>query len=214
MSAKSSTPTDLDERIAAAFVDGAESDDVASLIGEAEAAAAAADEEAEQARERALDPALSAADVAAARREMDDAAFRRDRLQVAVSRLGERLREVRAQEEDDRRRARYEEVNAERDRLAAELVDTYPAIERQLVDLLTRLDANDREVRHLNTNLPIGAGRVLAAELVARRLDGYVVSGTEIKRLAELRLPSFQWSAHRPLAWPRNERCNVLVACS
>src|SRR5450759_5614531 len=95
--------TDLDDRITAAFADGAISDDVASLIQEAEAAAIAAGDTAERARSRALDPTLSAADVATARREMDDAAFRRDRLQVAVTRLRERLNVVKAQEEDSRR---------------------------------------------------------------------------------------------------------------
>jgi hypothetical protein len=37
------------------------------------------------------------------RREMDDAAFRRDRLEVAVERLSKRLQDVRAREEDGRR---------------------------------------------------------------------------------------------------------------
>jgi hypothetical protein len=118
-SRRESTPTDhLDDRIAAAFADGAKSDDVASLIREAEAAAIAAGDTAERARSRALDPALSAPDVAAARREMDDAAFRRDRLQVAGKRLGERLREVRADEEDQRRWIAYKKAKAERDELS------------------------------------------------------------------------------------------------
>src|SRR5262249_38718624 len=85
---------DLDDRIAAAFQNGVKSDDVKALIVETEAAAVAAGEAAERARQRALDPALSARDVTAARREMDNAAFRRERLQTAVSRLKERLKEV------------------------------------------------------------------------------------------------------------------------
>jgi hypothetical protein len=195
----------LDDRIVAAFADGATSGDVANLIRETEAAATAAGEEAERARERALDPTVP--DVTAARRGMDDAAFRRDRLQVATTRLRERLSEVRAQEEDDRRRARYEKVKAERDRLAAELADTYPAIEKQLVDLFTRLDANDMDVNDVNACLPIGANRVLPAVLKARGLDGYVQTknGRQIvERMSEqLCLPAFEWKAYRPLAWPR-----------
>jgi hypothetical protein len=89
--------TSLDERIAAAFVDGATSSTVADLIAEAEAAGVTSGETAEVARIRALDPTLAAADVAAARREMEDAFFRRDRMQEAVRRLGDRLREVKAQ---------------------------------------------------------------------------------------------------------------------
>ena len=60
----SAATTDIDDRIAAAFADGAKSDDVASLIGEVEAAAIAVGETAERARSRALDPVLSAPDVA------------------------------------------------------------------------------------------------------------------------------------------------------
>jgi hypothetical protein len=44
------------------------------------------------------------------RREMEAAAFRRDRLQEAVRRLGERLREVKAQEEEARCWAAYDAV--------------------------------------------------------------------------------------------------------
>jgi hypothetical protein len=57
----------------------------------------------------------------AARRDMDDAAFRRDRMQVAVQRLGERLREVRRQEDQTRRRVAYGAAIDERDALAKEL---------------------------------------------------------------------------------------------
>jgi hypothetical protein len=91
--------TNLDERIAAAFADGATSSGVVALIADAEAAVVASGEASEVARTRALNPTLAAADVAAARREMEDASFRRDRMQEAVRRLGERLREVKAQEE-------------------------------------------------------------------------------------------------------------------
>jgi hypothetical protein len=172
MSSPKSNALSLDDRIVAAFADDTKSDKVASLIEEVEAAATAAGEEAKQARERALDPTLS--DVAAARREADDAAFRRDRLQVAATRLRERLSELRAIEENARRRIRWEQVKAERDRLAAELTDTYPAIERQLVDLFARLDANDREVKYLNAHLPTGAARPLNMSNSVRLRDANV----------------------------------------
>jgi hypothetical protein len=93
----------LVERIAAAFVDGVKSGEVVGLIREAEAAAISSADAADRARERAFDPALTATSVAAARREMEDAAFRRDRMQEAGRRLGGRLREVRRQEEQGTR---------------------------------------------------------------------------------------------------------------
>jgi hypothetical protein len=95
---------DLDDRIAAAFADRVQSGIVATLIAEAESAACVSGEAAERARERALDPALMANAVAEARREMDDAQFRCDRLKVALQKLQARLKEVKAEEENRRRR--------------------------------------------------------------------------------------------------------------
>jgi hypothetical protein len=93
---------------------------------------------------------------------------------------------------------------AKRDKLAAELANIYPAIERQLVDLFTRLDANDKEVNYLNTRLPTNTERLRLAELVARGLPGLVKNGTQIERMKELlALPAFEYSALHPLAWPR-----------
>ncbi len=126
-------------------------------------------------------------------------------MQVAVTKLGVRLRELKAQEEDDRQRANYETVKATRDKLAAELANVYPAIERQLVDLFTRLDANDREVNYVNTRLPSNTERLRVAELVARGLPGLVKNGTQIEQMAELMaLPAFKFSALLPLAWPQS----------
>jgi hypothetical protein len=206
MSTSPTSAADIDDRIATAFManDGVTSEIVAVLILEAEAAALASAEAADQARQRALDPALTTNAVAEARRVMDDAAFRCHRLQTAVIRLRERLKELRAQEENDRRTAKYKMVRAERDRLASELAATYPAIERQLVDLFTRLDANDSEIKHLDLHLPTGAERLLVAELVARNLTSFLKDATQIERMTEqLRLPAFERPVHRhPFSWP------------
>jgi hypothetical protein len=102
MSTVAIAASDLDDRIAEAFADGMMSADVAALIAEAKTAAASASETADRVREQALDPALSAKEVAEARRQMDDAAFARDRLSAAVPRLRERLEELLAAEEDAR----------------------------------------------------------------------------------------------------------------
>src|SRR4051812_19899497 len=118
--------TPLDQRIADAFGSGASPDDIAALISEAQAAAAEASGKAEEARSRALDPALSGEAVAMARREMEDAAFVRDRMANAAERLGPRLKEVRHLERERRRQARYEIARTCRDHLAKELAETYP----------------------------------------------------------------------------------------
>ena len=64
------------------------------------------------ARERALNPTLSAREVVRAREDAAENAFRRDRLTVAVSRLEERLAEVRKSEENERRWVTYNEAAA------------------------------------------------------------------------------------------------------
>ena len=130
-----------DDRMAAAFTDGATEDTVAALIEETESAARAAGEG----------------------------------QQAAVSRLRDRLAELRTAEEDNRRRAAYEEARAERDELAAEFARVYPPLAAQLADLLGRLRASDDRIEYINAHaLPRGCRPLLVAELVARGLDGFV----------------------------------------
>ncbi len=196
----------LDDRIAAAFEDGATSASIrqlsdlgfvrADLIREVEAASVAAGEASDAARQRALDPRLSPARVAEARREMDDAAFNRDRLQEAVRRLGERLKDLQHQEERARRRAERERAEAERDKLATELAEVYPPLVEKLADLAGRIAANDAEIARLR----LGADGVVGAEVKARGVLGFGSSTTRITEM--LRLPAFKFEVHAPYAWP------------
>ena len=162
----------LDDRMAAAFTDGATPDTVAALIQEAEAAARVAGDAAEQ----------------------------------AVSRLRERLTAVQSGEEDDRRRAAYEEARAERDELAAELARVYPPLAAQLADLLGRLRTSDDRIEYMNAHaLPRGCGPLLVAELVARGLDGFVQNSIDIPHIVRrVQLPAFQYDIHAPYTWPRS----------
>ncbi len=197
---------DLDDRIAAAFADRVQSGVVAALIAEAEGAAVASGEAAERAKQRALDPALTANVVGEARREMDDAAFKRERLKTAVTRLQTRLKEVRAEEENRRRWIAYEKLKAERDRLAAELKATYPGIEAKLGQLISDLERNEREVDFINRHqLPTGGARLQSAELLARGLESWRLGVSDVKRITEeLCLPAFNHDPHRPYVWPRS----------
>jgi hypothetical protein len=164
--------TSLDDRLAAAFTDGATEDTVAALIEETESAAHAAGE----------------------------------RLQATVSRLRERLTELRTAEEDERRRAAYEEAKTERNQLAAELARVYPPLAAQLADLLGRLRASDDRIEHMNAHaLPRGCGPLLVAELVARGLDGFVQNSVNVPRIVRrVQLPAFEYDIHAPYAWPRS----------
>ena len=204
MTATALTASDLDTRIVKAFRDGAKSSDVSKLIEEAKAAAVASGDAAERSRKRALDPTMPPAEVAAARREMEDAAFRRDRLEVAVQKLGDRLNELRAEEEDQRRRLAYDKVKAERDGLADELARVYPPIVSQLKDLLSRIAENDRQIEFVNRRLPSRAGPLVVAELVARGLPCFAENWVEVPSIVRsVRLPTFERTPQEPYAWPR-----------
>jgi hypothetical protein len=129
-----------------------------------------------------------------------------DAAEQAVSRLRERLTQVQAAEEDDRRRAAYEEARAERDELAAELARVYPPLAAQLADLLGRLRASDDRIEYMNAHaLPRGCGPLLVAELVARELDSFVRELVYIPRIVgRVQLPAFEYDIHAPYAWPRS----------
>jgi hypothetical protein len=108
---------------------------------------------------RALDPLLSRDEVNHARREMDDAAFTRDRLTEGARRLGERLNELRALEKARAQRAEHQRVSAERDRLAAELERVAKPI-AEIARVVTEIDDCDREIRNLNATSGSGLGYI------------------------------------------------------
>ena len=192
---------DLDERIANAFKDGAKSEDFEPLLRDVEAASSAATAASARARTRALDPTLRAAEAATARRESDDATFASDRLQAATVRLRDRHKQVSAAEENARRVIAYNEAIAARDVLAEELKQKYPTLVAQLVELLTRMHANNNEVARVNNRLPDGGSRVLDAELVARGLSGFPLGTSAISIVEGTRLPNFVSDVHKPYAY-------------
>src|SRR4029078_1550485 len=196
----------LDDRIAAAFLPGAISTDVEELIANADAAAASSEEAVEVARAQALDPTRPVEKVQTARQQMDDAAFRRDRLRMAVTKLRDRLQQLKAQEDNERRWQAYEKAKAERDKLVSELKDVYPAYATRLADLVARIKANDREVDRINLRAqPDGAEWLRSVELVARDLTGWNDGTATVPRLVrDLRLPAFEYYRHVLNVWPRS----------
>src|SRR4029077_9546975 len=98
---------ELDGRIAATFTDDAKSADAARLLAEVKEATSAAELAAETARKHALDPLLSGDDLKLARREMDDAAFKQDRLHEASAKLTEWVEALKALEADRRMRGEH-----------------------------------------------------------------------------------------------------------
>jgi hypothetical protein len=195
------TDLDLETRVSRALTEQPPSADVVALLGEVRRAAARADEAAAAARETAMDPALSSAELAEARAEMENAVFRRDRARAAIVRLDERLREIERLEEQSRRQEAYDKAKAERDELAAELAGIYPEFAPRLARVLRLIAASDHTLRVVNSQLPDGSARLYSAEAVARGFGDsvFVQGGIAIPRLTDgVRLP--HWSREqRPL---------------
>jgi hypothetical protein len=190
----------VDQRIASALTDEITSADLELLISEAKEAITTAEEAAEAARKKALDPALSP-DPTKARVEMDEAAFARDRLRTAFPRLQERHREVYAAERYAEWLPKYEAMKAKQTTLAQELEEIYPAFEQKIVDLLLRIEKVDGEAINLDwykpkdsNGDPWGDGRHLG------KTEQLVRPNVRASILQELKLPS--WSGETQLAWP------------
>jgi hypothetical protein len=199
----------LEARIARACVNGngapqVTSAEVARLIRPTEAALQAAKDRAAQARQRALDPVITASALAQARADMDDAAFQHERLEAALGRLRTRRHQLALLEEDARRSADYERLKAVRDQLAQELADVYPEFAARLGALLPRLVANNAALAVLNRSLPQGASPLRSAELVARGLPAFQIGITSFPSIVDtLRLPKFIPSnSNHPYHWP------------
>jgi hypothetical protein len=161
--ARTEAKEELDARIAAAFTEAedAKSVDVSRLLPEVEEATTAADAAAGEARARALDPLLSPDEVKLARREMEDAAFTRDRLCEARNKLVERIEVLKALEVDRRARVEYERVLAERDRLAEEMESMVEPIVR-IAHLVGEIEFCDRQIGRrrstiVTSQLPLSA---------------------------------------------------------
>jgi hypothetical protein len=156
-----STPT-LEQKIAAALnASDIESSDLDMLLSAVEAAAQAADEAAAKVREAALDPAtvIDAAKVGAA---VATAELVRDRLQVALPRLQERLRQVRHAEDVAAWTTEAEELEARRKALMIEFRKFYPEMIERIVAHLYSMRALDNEIDHVNSRRPDGSMTPLA----------------------------------------------------
>jgi hypothetical protein len=146
-------------RIAAAFSEDAKSGDVAPLLAEVKTVTSAAEAAAETARKHALDPLLSGDDLKLARREMLDAAFKRDRLQEASAKLTERVEALKALEADCRMGDEHERVEDERDRLAEEMERMADPI-AQIAYTVSRIAICDREIGRLNATSTAKFGHI------------------------------------------------------
>ena len=195
--------TTLEQRISTVLTDdNSESSVIAALIAETETAIVAADEDAKLEQEKAFDP-LASPDPKAAQEAVQAAEFMQTWLRSALLRLQRRLRETQEREHRAKWYAEYEALKSERDALAAEFREVYTEFEAKVVNLLTRMAANNAEISNLHSARSSGVKlHLLEAELVARGLESFTRDVPSITK--ELKLPAFE--PGRPLAWPPRPR--------
>jgi hypothetical protein len=186
-------PMTLEQRIDFAIQPDAAltSVDIAALVEEAEAAIAKAEEE------HSIDLRLSL-DPKAAREAIADATFAANRLRSLLTKLQARHRQVREQEQLTVWLTEYDTLKRERDALAEELREVYPDAAAKIMDMFSRLAANDEKLSNLHlARLPGVTRHLLSAELHARRLDSFSRDMPSLATLVQL----FDWNSGRQI-WP------------
>jgi hypothetical protein len=175
--------TSLEDRIADAIEAKLSSEELSNLLTDVDLADVAAKEASRLASDKALDPSTRPDKVEAARREMADADFRSKRLEIAAQKLSE-LHKLAVDREEAEERARQAKVAyAERDQLVKDL-EEYDVLANRIVDLLMRLQANNRKVPSDET-----------AEIIARNAGVYWVVNVDdtLPKLPEAtKLPKFR----------------------
>lgn len=179
----------LQERIRKALAEPTASQKVASLIIEVEAAEREAQKALEDANRRALDPSLSEAAASVAQQGAVQREFARNRLGAALVSLTKREAEMKRLE------AEVEPIRAAaiaaRDALAAELAEKWPKLTDELVDLIRRIEENDRLIQPFHLE---------SAEAVARGCSSnFSVGVTLVPRCTHARIPDLKGTGY---AWP------------
>ncbi|KAB0676710.1 hypothetical protein [Aureimonas leprariae] len=193
----------LIDRIRTALCSG-QSAGLPALLEEADAAVTAAKALDTASWKRALDPLLSDEEIAAARKAGEDAAFEAERMAEAAKLLRAALDRFRADEEQDRRQAVYDDAIAKRD-AAAEKLKAYPELANAIGAILEEVVAADNAVLMARSQMPNGVAGIADVDTVARGRP----SNSLTMQLANIKLPALRHGA--PDIWGRNQIGTALV---
>jgi hypothetical protein len=191
----------LEQKVVAALDSDMSANSLGNLLTTLDAAITEADATAEAAKVAFLDPVASP-DINKARAAKESTQFTADRLRTLLPRLEQKYQQVEAEHAAMKWRTKFDALKTQRDKLAAELAEKYPAAVATLADLFGRIAENDEELSHLHRSRPTGAkGHLRSAELEARELDEFSRDFPPLGK--ELRLPDFTHSDK--LVWPPRE---------
>lgn len=196
----------LRQRIVDALTKPTTSAELRSCIAHTQADLARVERERERAEAKAVDPLSTEEEASEGKREYEGLRFDAERLAASVARLGARLSEISANEDQAVRQRQYDAAVVLRDEASEKLRTLYPQAVALITDALTTLAEAEAVVRAANQNKPDGAESIMAAETKAN--DGVFANGlNDVWPIAEqIQLPKRFGS----LGWVRGARVHVL----
>jgi hypothetical protein len=196
-------PTTFEEQLINALTSDISADDLYTLVEETKLGIDTASNDAEVAKAMALDP-LQSPDAGEARRSMEDAKFKADRLRSLLPRLQARLIDTGNHEDYLRWRKRFDPLKPKVDVAAAKLKAVYQKFAAELVPLLAESEKIDAEVAAVSSAKPYYAKEasndgcyLRSVELTARGLDAF---STFSHPIMNMELPDFMHQ--QKLLWP------------
>ncbi|MCC2612629.1 hypothetical protein [Neorhizobium petrolearium] len=180
---------DLETRIADAFGAKLTSKELSDLLAEVAQADQEAKAASERASELALDPSTRPDAVAAARKAMEDADFRRRRFERATEKLQELKSEAIERERAEAAEKELKAAIAERDVLVKDL-QAYADLSEKIAALLDRLDRNNRRLKAASVGQWVEPAEGIARD--AGKTWGVNIDETLPRLLDVTRLPKFK----------------------
>lgn len=182
----------LESRINAALRSAARLKDVETVIADVNAEIASAGGRLDAENARSVDPALTTPEAREARNNAADLEHDIRRLFASLGLLTETRDRIVARAVEEQRQARYDAAKAERDALARNIRTRYPELAMELLSMVRRIEASDKQCAAVNQDRPEGSGNLALAENLARDC-GYSWpmsrGGGSVMRLADMRLP-------------------------
>lgn len=179
----------LESRINAALRSAARLKDVETVISEVEAEIAATTKKFDAETARSVDPALTTPEAREARNNAADLEHDIRRLNASLGMLQKTRQKLIEDDDQASRRAAYNAARDERDALALHIRARYPEIAMELVGLVKRIDASNRQIAAANDSRPRGAAPLLLAEFLARECGHYWGGGAPVTFLGKIELP-------------------------
>jgi hypothetical protein len=182
----------LESRINAALRSAARLKDVEAVIAAVEAEIGATQIKLDAENARSIDPALTTPQAREARNNAADLEHDIRRLNASLGLLIETRDGIVARNVEEQRQARYDAAKAERDALARNIRTRYPELAMELLSMVQRIEASDKQCAAVNQDRPEGSGHLAFAEHLARDC-GYSWpmsrGGGLVLKIADMRLP-------------------------